>query len=147
RHRLCRAGFRRPRSVRPGARQYPRQSVAAVGRANGPTSGAVGAGYPLRALEPSSSGRNRGLPRPWTGAAEASQAGRLEQHLAALDQMTRTCGPGYGRPGSFNWALWAQTNESCGKFEGTRVTGATVVNAFDLMANPCWPWSAGGRSG
>ena len=44
RHRIFSAAIRRARPVRPGAGEYPRQSAAADGDADGAASGAIGAG-------------------------------------------------------------------------------------------------------
>ena len=75
--------FAAARPVRSGAGKHPRQSVAAIGNADGTASGTIRAGDPVGPVEPSGRQRHCGLPHPRTGAAAACQDRRLEQPVAA----------------------------------------------------------------
>ena len=63
RHRILRAAIRPARAVRSGAGEYPRQSAAANGNADGAASGAIGAGHPIGPAAASGSERDRRLSR------------------------------------------------------------------------------------
>ena len=83
--------FARHGSVRPGAGEHPRQSVAASGGPDGAASGAVGAGDPVRPVDAAGGRRDRRLPRPRTGAAAAHQDRWLEQPSASERGMRPRC--------------------------------------------------------
>ncbi len=71
------------RTIRPGAGQYPRQSLAADGDAACPPSRAIGAGDPVGTVAASGRKRDRGLPRARAGAGAATPDRWLEQPAAA----------------------------------------------------------------
>ena len=88
RDRVFGAAICRARTVRPGAGEYPRQSVAAIGGIDGAASGAVGSGDLIGIIDPSGAGRRRRLSRTLPGAGAASCDRRLEQPAAALYALT-----------------------------------------------------------
>ena len=75
------------RAVRSGAGEYSRQSVAAIGNADGAASGAIGAGHSIGTADASGARRHRRLSRPWAGADTAPAYRRLEQPVAAQGEL------------------------------------------------------------
>ncbi len=87
--------FAHSRPVRPGAGKYPRQSVAAIGNADGAASGTIGAGYSVGTADAAGGFGNRGLSGARTGPGATPAHRWLEQPAAALRKMTaggRECG-------------------------------------------------------
>ena len=66
RHRIFRAGIRATRTVRSGAGEHSRQSVAANGNADGAASGAIGVGHSVGLAAASGAKRDRRLSRART---------------------------------------------------------------------------------